>query len=329
MRAAFLFDLDGTLIDSVYQHVLAWREALEQGGIRLSVWRIHRRIGMSGGLFVNALLRETGRNITGEEAERLQGLHAAAYARMASQVRPLPGAEQLLAHLSQTQVPYAIATSGRPESAGPALKALNVPPEVPVVPPEVPAASRRRTTAGTSVADASPLRDRHQRAAGERRPRAESPERPAGSSGRHARSGAAREAGSGPVPGRGRAAGGVHSRLDRGRRQHLGPACRAARPSDRCRTAFRRLWPGGVGEGRSLSRLSGPSRPADALGRTRHPPGGLIMRDAASGGTSSLSPGYRNPAYRTIGGDGCGWYPGTAIRIRRRRIAPTWTARRK
>src|SRR5438046_1191633 len=58
---AFLFDLDGTLVDSVYQHVLAWREALESVGIELSVWRIHRRIGMSGGLFVHALFRETGR----------------------------------------------------------------------------------------------------------------------------------------------------------------------------------------------------------------------------------------------------------------------------
>jgi len=82
---------------------------------------------------VNALLRETGRKITGEEAERLQQYHAAAYARLGSQVRPLPGAEQLLAHLSLTQVPYAIATSGRPESANPSLKALNVGPEVPVV----------------------------------------------------------------------------------------------------------------------------------------------------------------------------------------------------
>jgi len=113
--------------------VLAWREALEQGGIRLSVWRIHRRIGMSGGLFVNALLRETGREIAGEEAERLQELHAAAYAPMASQVRPLPGAEQLLAYLSHERVPYAIATSGRRETAAPALKALHVPPEIPVV----------------------------------------------------------------------------------------------------------------------------------------------------------------------------------------------------
>ena len=69
---AFLFDLDGTLVDSVYQHVLAWREALEAAGIQLAVWRIHRRIGMSGGLFVNALVRETGREITAEGAARVR-----------------------------------------------------------------------------------------------------------------------------------------------------------------------------------------------------------------------------------------------------------------
>jgi beta-phosphoglucomutase-like phosphatase (HAD superfamily) len=59
---ALLFDLDGTLVDSVYQHVLAWQEALERCDIQLAVWRIHRRIGMSGGLLVNALLRETARS---------------------------------------------------------------------------------------------------------------------------------------------------------------------------------------------------------------------------------------------------------------------------
>src|SRR5437867_5103035 len=89
---AFLFDLDGTLVDSVYQHVLAWREALEAGGIQLAVWRIHRRIGMSGGLFVNALLRETGHRVSADEAAQLARLHAEAYARLANQVRPLPGA---------------------------------------------------------------------------------------------------------------------------------------------------------------------------------------------------------------------------------------------
>src|SRR5271169_1821456 len=86
---AFLFDLDGTLIDSVYQHVLAWREALEEAGIELSVWRIHRRIGMSGGLFMHALFRETGHRVTGPEAARLVRAHKEAYLRQAKQVQPL------------------------------------------------------------------------------------------------------------------------------------------------------------------------------------------------------------------------------------------------
>jgi len=130
---AFVFDLDGTLVDSVYQHVLAWREALEEAGITLAVWRIHRRIGMSGGLFVNALARETGRRVTAEEAALLQRRHADAYARQVSQVRPLPGARDLLAHLSQLRVPWAIATSGRLESARPTLEMLAVGADVPVI----------------------------------------------------------------------------------------------------------------------------------------------------------------------------------------------------
>src|SRR5260221_12162762 len=130
---AFLFDLDGTLVDSVYQHVLAWREALETAGIELSVWRIHRRIGMSGGLLVNALLRETGRPLSAEEMARLPRLHAEAYAQRAGQVRPLPGARELLAYLSKAGVPWAIATSGKIESARPVLEKLALDPAVPVI----------------------------------------------------------------------------------------------------------------------------------------------------------------------------------------------------
>jgi HAD superfamily hydrolase (TIGR01509 family) len=130
---AFLFDLDGTLMDSVYQHVLAWREALEGAGIELSVWRIHRRIGMSGGLFLNALLRETGRTMTAEETARVLSIHKASFARQVSQVRPLPGARELLTTLTRAGVPWGIATSGRLESARPMLEMLGVPTGVPVI----------------------------------------------------------------------------------------------------------------------------------------------------------------------------------------------------
>jgi len=132
-RPAFLFDLDGTLVDSVYQHVLAWREALEAVGFELSVWRIHRRIGMSGGLFLNALARETGRQLTAADVARVQETHAAAFLRQVAQVRPLPGARELLAYLTRTGVPWAIATSGRRESAQPMIEMLGIAPDLPVV----------------------------------------------------------------------------------------------------------------------------------------------------------------------------------------------------
>jgi HAD superfamily hydrolase (TIGR01509 family) len=133
-ETAFLFDLDGTLVDSVYQHVLAWKEALDGEGIPLSVWRIHRKIGMSGGLFTHILLRETGLDITPERVDRLRRAHAAAYQSRIGSVRPLPGAVELLAWLTAQKIPWAIATSGRMETAGHNLEALGVDPSrVPVV----------------------------------------------------------------------------------------------------------------------------------------------------------------------------------------------------
>jgi beta-phosphoglucomutase-like phosphatase (HAD superfamily) len=105
-QTSFIFDLDGTLVDSVYQHVLAWREALDQEGIELSVWRSHRKIGMSGGLFTNMLLRETGLDIDPARIEHLRRLHAQAYSSRFSQVRPLPGARELLGYLTRNRIPW-------------------------------------------------------------------------------------------------------------------------------------------------------------------------------------------------------------------------------
>ncbi|MEV0383614.1 HAD family hydrolase [Nonomuraea sp. NPDC050643] len=130
---AFLFDLDGTLIDSVYQHVVAWRQALSGMGIDLSVWRIHRRIGMSGGLFVSALLRETGLKLSREQIDELQSTHAEAYEQQVGSVRPLPGAPELLAELSARRVPWAICTSGYSRTARLALGMLGLPEDTPLV----------------------------------------------------------------------------------------------------------------------------------------------------------------------------------------------------
>jgi HAD superfamily hydrolase (TIGR01509 family) len=113
--------------------VLAWQDALDQMGIELAVWRIHRKMGMSGGLFANALQRETEHTLTPDEAARLRALHGASFRERADRVRPLPGAKALLAYLTEAGVPWAIATSGYLESAGPMIETLEVAKDVPVV----------------------------------------------------------------------------------------------------------------------------------------------------------------------------------------------------
>jgi len=123
---AFLFDLDGTLIDSVYQHVIAWQRALADCGIELAVWKIHRRIGMSGGLFVRALMRELERPLDPDVISRISRLHARHFAGIADQVRPLPGAQELLRTLTEFDIPWAIATSGHMLSARHGLALLGV-----------------------------------------------------------------------------------------------------------------------------------------------------------------------------------------------------------
>jgi HAD superfamily hydrolase (TIGR01549 family) len=130
---ALLFDLDGTLVDSVYQHVAAWHDALTSMNVPLSVWRIHRKVGMSGGLFVRGLMRELGREVEPSTAVELRRRHAAAYAARFHEVVALPGTRELLATLTALGAPWAIATSGSRDVADRTLALLDIPPHVPVV----------------------------------------------------------------------------------------------------------------------------------------------------------------------------------------------------
>jgi HAD superfamily hydrolase (TIGR01549 family) len=125
-KTSFIFDLDGTLTDSVYQNVAAWKEALDSERIPLAMWRIHRKIGMSGGLMLKSLCRETGLSISEEQAERLNDKHARAYARLQHQITALPGAKELLRSLDDEGLKWCIATSGGSDTAQINLKALKL-----------------------------------------------------------------------------------------------------------------------------------------------------------------------------------------------------------
>src|SRR6266496_5609681 len=126
---ALIFDLDGTLVDTVYAHVFSWQRALAEAGLAIDGWRIHRRIGMSGGLFTRAVARELGRTVTAEEAETIQRRHGELFRELLPVRRPLPGAVELLAELMDGKVAHGIATSGRRPEIDASLEALGVGPE--------------------------------------------------------------------------------------------------------------------------------------------------------------------------------------------------------
>ncbi|MGH2358234.1 MAG: HAD family hydrolase [Candidatus Limnocylindria bacterium] len=126
MAHALIFDLDGTLVDTVYAHVFAWQRALAEAGMPIEGWRIHRRIGMSGGLFTRAVARELGRPMSDAEVEDVQRRHGELYRELLPERRPLPGAVDLLRHLREGGVPHGIATSGRRPEINASLEALGV-----------------------------------------------------------------------------------------------------------------------------------------------------------------------------------------------------------
>jgi len=124
---AVLFDLDGTLIDSNYQHVDAWSKALSSAGIVIPTWKIHRRIGMSGKSFLRELLREIRRKHTRANLERLEKEHDQIFRRHIHRLVPLPGAVDLLKHLSRHCVRIAIATTSGREQTSRLLRQINIP----------------------------------------------------------------------------------------------------------------------------------------------------------------------------------------------------------
>ena len=130
---AFIFDLDGTLIDTVYAHVFSWQRTFEEFGMPIEGWRIHRRVGMSGAQFVRAVTREVERELTPAEIEDLQERHTKIYAEILPKPRPLPGAIELLRVLKETGVTYGIATSGERPEINASLEAIEVSADVIVI----------------------------------------------------------------------------------------------------------------------------------------------------------------------------------------------------
>ena len=117
----------------MYAHVVAWQRALDEAGMPIAAWRIHRRIGMSGGLFARGVARELGRPLAGEELEEIQRRHGAIFLELLPDRRPLPGAVELLAELRELGIPHGIATSGRRPEIDRSLEALGVPADTVVV----------------------------------------------------------------------------------------------------------------------------------------------------------------------------------------------------
>ena len=118
-RPAVLLDLDGTLVDSVFHHVVAWSEALRAGGHEVPLWRIHEGIGMGSDRLLPWLL---GRHV--DDAGELSSAHKQRFLDRADTLQATPGAAGLLDDLERREVPFIIATSAEPEIRDVLLKVL-------------------------------------------------------------------------------------------------------------------------------------------------------------------------------------------------------------
>lgn len=117
-----VIDVDGTLLDSNYQHAIAWARAFEHVGETVPLWCIHRHIGMGGDLLVKAV---GGDAVTGERAEAVQDRWEKEFDELIEETRLLPGAKQLLEELQSRGLKVALASSAIPKHAEHAIKLLD------------------------------------------------------------------------------------------------------------------------------------------------------------------------------------------------------------
>jgi len=126
LMKALIFDLDGTLVDTVYGHALSWQRALAEVGIHTDTARLHRRIGMAGELLMEESAREVGKQLSKAKMKAADKRHAELFARLVPQPRPLCGAVLMLQQLRKSRIAHGIATSGKRESIQPAIAALRL-----------------------------------------------------------------------------------------------------------------------------------------------------------------------------------------------------------
>ena len=130
---ALLFDLDGTLVDTVYAHVLAWQLALGEAGVVVDGYRLHRHVGSSGGLIVRYAQREAGHKLSAEQVETVHRRHGELFRQILPRPRPLPGAVEVFRALRESGIPYAIATASYRPVIDASLEAVGVGSEAVVV----------------------------------------------------------------------------------------------------------------------------------------------------------------------------------------------------
>jgi HAD superfamily hydrolase (TIGR01509 family) len=130
---ALIFDLDGTLVDSVYAHVLAWQQSLVEGGLMVDCYRLHRHVGSSGNLIVRFAQRETGHDLSAEQAAAVHRRHEEIFRQIVPRPRPLPGAVEMFRALRAAKIPHAIATASYRPLIDASLEAVGVSAEVVIV----------------------------------------------------------------------------------------------------------------------------------------------------------------------------------------------------